>query len=268
MMRAPFEVHGTPPLPVVATAIHAGHDLRADVQDLMALDEATRRREEDPFTDVVARGFDAHVVVHRSRFEVDLNRSRDGAVYLRPDESWGLRVWSSELPADVVERSRELHDSFYRSMARLLDPLAAQGPFVVLDVHSYNHRRSGPGAAPAPPAGNPDVNVGTGSLDRRRFGPVVDRFIAALDGVECGAGPLDVRENVRFEGAHLARWVHERYPGTGCTLALELKKTFMDEWTDEVDHAHLGQLRDAIVAAVPSVLAGLDEVADRGVTTS
>ena len=42
----------------------------------------------------------------------------------------------------------------------------------------------------------------------------------------------------------------------------------MDEWTGEVDHAHLAQLRDAIVAAVPSALAGLDEVADRAVTTS
>ena len=267
-MRAPFEVHGTPPVPVVATAIHAGHDLRADVQDLIALDEATRRREEDPFTDVVARGVDAHVVAHRSRFEVDLNRSRNECVYLRPDASWGLQVWSGAPPADVVARSRELHDAFYRSMARLLDPLAAHGPFVVLDVHSYNHRRSGPAAAAAPRADNPDVNVGTGSLDRRRFGPVVDRFIAALDGAEGGAGPLDVRENVRFEGAHLARWVHERYPGTGCALALELKKTFMDEWADEVDHAHLAALRDAIVGTVPSMLAGLDEVADRGVTTS
>jgi N-formylglutamate deformylase len=268
MMRAPFEVHGAPPVPVVATAIHAGHDLRPEVRSVMALDEATRRREEDPFTEVVARGVDAHVVVHRSRFEVDLNRSRDEAVYLRPEDSWGLEVWAGALPLGVAERSREIHDAFYRSMARLLDPLAAHGPFVVLDVHSYNHRRSGPDAAPAPLAGNPDVNVGTGSLDRRRFGPVVDRFLAAVDGAEGGAGRLDVRENVRFEGAHLARWVHERYPGTGCVLALELKKTFMDEWTDEVDHAHLARLRGAIVAAIPSVLAGLDEVADRGVTTS
>lgn len=34
--------------PVIATAIHAGHDLRAEVAPLMLLDDATRRREEDP----------------------------------------------------------------------------------------------------------------------------------------------------------------------------------------------------------------------------
>ena len=262
IVRAPFEVRGVPAVPVVATAVHAGHDLRPEVRDLMALEEATRRREEDPFTDVVARGVDANVVVDRSRFEVDLNRSRDGAVYLGPAESWGLEVWSEPLPPAVVERSRVLHDRFYEALADLLDPLAEIGPFVVLDLHSYNHRRSGPDAAPAAASDNPEVNVGTGSLDRDRFAPVVDRFIAHL------GRDLDVRENVRFEGAHVAAWIHERYPGTGCTLAVELKKTFMDEWTDEVDHRRLHMLRDAIAATVPSLLVGLDEVADRGVTTS
>ena len=163
MMRAPFEVHGTPPVPVVATAIHAGHDLRSEVRSLLALDEATRRREEDPFTEVVARGVDAHVVVHRSRFEVDLNRSRDECVYLRPDDSWGLEVWSDEPPPTTSwSDRRECTTPSTRSMARLLDPLAARGPFVVLDVHSYNHRRVGPDAAPAPPADEPRRQRGHG----------------------------------------------------------------------------------------------------------
>ncbi|WP_244875288.1 N-formylglutamate amidohydrolase [Pseudoclavibacter albus] len=40
--------------PVVATAIHAGHELRTAVADAMKLDEEVRFREEDPFTDRIA----------------------------------------------------------------------------------------------------------------------------------------------------------------------------------------------------------------------
>jgi N-formylglutamate deformylase len=51
--------------------------------------------------------------------------------------------------------------------------------------------------------------------------------------------------------------VHERYDGTGCALALELKKEFMDEWTGVPDLDHLAQLTDALAATVPVVLGAL-----------
>ncbi len=63
-------------VPVVATAIHAGHDLRPAVASCTALDDATRLREEDPFTDHLTSVGGSTVVAHRSRFEVDLNRPR------------------------------------------------------------------------------------------------------------------------------------------------------------------------------------------------
>jgi N-formylglutamate deformylase len=242
------------PLPLVATAIHAGHDLRPEVARLMALDEPDRLREEDPFTDRVAVRAESHVVMRRSRFEVDLNRPRDEAVYLEPDDCWGLDVWSRTPPPEVVEASLDLYDRFYEQLAIRLDALAARGPFVVFDVHSYNHRREGPEAPAAPTADNPDVNVGTGSMDRRRWAPVVESFIGQLDGTEVGGRPLDVRENVRFRGGNLCRWVHERYPDTGCALALELKKTFMDEWSGHLDEVHLDQLAVAVTATAPAVV--------------
>ena len=64
-----------------------------------------------------------------------------------------------------------------------------------------------------------------------------------------------MRENVRFRGANLARWVHDRYPLTGCTLALEFKKTFMDEWTGELDEHHLAELTRALCRTLPAVTA-------------
>ncbi len=65
---------------------------------------------------------------------------------------------------------------------------------------------------PADEAENPQVNVGTGTMDRARWAPVVDRFIADLRAYDFPGGRLDVRENVKFRGGHFSRWVHETFP--------------------------------------------------------
>jgi N-formylglutamate amidohydrolase len=241
-------------LPIFATAIHAGHDLRDDLRGLMALADDERFREEDPFTDRLTDLGGGTAVVHRSRFEVDLNRPRDAAVYRRPEDAWGLDVWHGELPDAVVDASLAVYDAFYRAVAEELDALAVEERFVVLDLHSYNHRRDGEAAPPAPIEDNPELNVGTGSLDRSRWGQLVDRFIAEAARQEVAGHQLDVRENVRFKGGHFSSWVNERYAGTGCALAIECKKVFMDEWTGEVDEAHLHQLHAALAATVPALL--------------
>ena len=237
------------PQPVMTTAIHAGHDLRPELADLIALDEAARRREEDPFTDELAVGGN-RVVVHRSRFEVDLNRPADRAVYQRPDDAWGLQVWRRPLPPQEVERSLAIHGRFYAAMANCLDRLARQGPFAVLDIHSYNHRRDG---VAAPPVENPELNVGTDDMDRSRWSPVVDPFVDEMRARLVDGHHLDVRENVRFCGGHLAHWVHERYPDRGCVLALEFKKVFMDEQTGVTDADHLAVLRRTLAEVIPTL---------------
>ena len=154
-----------------------------------ALDDATRLREEDPFTDRLTSVGGSTVVVHRSRFEVDLNRPRDEAVYRTPEDAWGLELWRETPPAEEIERSRDLYDDFYVELGRRLDALADRGPFVVLDLHSYNHRRDGADAPPAPDATNPEVNVGTGALDRVRWSRVVDRFLETLAAQEVRRSP-------------------------------------------------------------------------------
>lgn len=235
---------------LIASAIHAGHDLRPEVADLMILDEADRLREEDPHTDRIAARAPAQIVVHRSRFEMDLNRVREKTVYRSPADCWDLDVWSSgSLPDDVVERSLEEYDSFFAALAERLDEVAARGPFVLYDIHSYNHRRDGADAEPAPAEENPEVNLGTGSVDHVTFGAVVGAFRQTM--LDEG---FDVRDNVKFLGQNLAWFVHGRYPGVGCVLAIEFKKTFMDEWTGEVDEDHLTRLGDAIEKSFGPVL--------------
>lgn len=239
--------------PIVAAAIHAGHELRGEVMQITALDDLARLREEDPFTDRWTAVAPTAVVVHRSRWEVDLNRPRDRSVYRHPEEAWGLEPWRSVPPPDVLERSRALHDAFYAELHSVCTDVAARhGRFVLLDLHTYNHRRAGPSAPPADPAGNPVVNVGTRSLDRAVWGPLIDRFLEDLR-----AQGLDARENVRFGGATIAAEIHRAFPGTGCCLAIDVKKVFMDEHTGAVDDDHVGRIGDALARSVPGLVASL-----------
>jgi N-formylglutamate deformylase len=243
---------------LVATAIHAGHDLRSVVAAHVAIDDDTRRREEDPFTDLLIRDIDGRLVVHRSRFEVDLNRPRAAAVYVDADDAWGMEVWKRPLPDGERECSRVIHDEFYAALGNCLDELTARGSVLVLDVHSYNHRRDGPTSPPAEIEGNPEINVGTGNLDRDRWGSVVDRFIADLSGERVVDHWLDVRENVRFKGGYLSRWVAERYPTAACTLAIECKKVFMDEWTGVPDLDHINELSRALTTVSRRLASSID----------
>ena len=237
--------------PVVATAIHEGHSLRDEVRDAMALGDADRLREEDPFTGQAIGGVPNHVIACRSRFEFDLNRGRSDAVYRTPEQSWGLRVWKEEPKDDFVDRSLAIHAAFYRMMEELLDDMASRNDrFVLLDVHSYNHRRDGPGTSPTPQKTAPDINIGTFSMPRKQWAPVLEHVMSAMAAHDFNGRHLDVRENVAFQGkGELARFVHERYPGRGCAIAIEFKKFFMDEWNGAPDDAEVRAMRGFISAA-------------------
>jgi N-formylglutamate amidohydrolase len=174
-------------------------------------------------------------------------------VYEGADDAWGLEVYRCELPKAADRVSREVYDAFYASAFDLLSAVATEhGRFVVLDLHSYNHRRDGATAPAAPAAANPEVNLGTGWLDRDRWAPVVDGFSAAMR----DAG-FDCRENVKFRGGHFAHWVADTFPDSGAVLAVEFKKTYMDEWTGCVDEAAVERIRLALEAATAAVVAEL-----------
>lgn len=255
----PYEFLGDWSGQLIATSIHAGHDLSAEIAELMILDEDDRFREEDPYTDAIASRAPARVVVNRSRFETDLNRIRSKAVYRTPDDCWGLDVWETgELPDDAVDIALKGYDEFFVELAKRLDVVAERGPFVLYDVHSYNHRRDGADAEPASEEENPEVNLGTGSVDHVTFGAVVGAFRQSM--LDQG---FDVRDNVKFLGQNLAWFIHDRYPGVGCVLAIEFKKTFMDEWTGEPDHERLEYLAEALEKTFGPVQEALDMIPQR-----
>jgi N-formylglutamate amidohydrolase len=222
----------------------------------MLVDEEVRRREEDPFTGEWAEIAPTRIVGTRSRFEVDLNRPRERAVYLTPQDAWGIEVWRSSPPAEMVARSLAEYDAFYTALHELYSGLARRhGHFVVYDLHTYNHLRKGPGQSPADPETNPQVNVGTATMTKRsRWARVIDRFIDDLRAFDFPGGALDVRENVRFRGGNCARWAHQTFPESACVLSIEVKKFFMNEWTDELDQELFDAVKRALVATTDGVL--------------
>lgn len=245
--------------PIVATAIHNGDRVREDLLKQCVLTASDRLREEDPFTLYWTAIAPTRVIGLHSRFEVDLNRPRDKAVYRTPEDAWGLQVWKNELPESSVEESLARYDAFYARLKEILDAKVAEhGSFVVFDLHTYNHRRQGPDGPHAEADRNPHVNIGTGTMNRLRWATLVDRFIADLRSFDFPGGVLDVRENVKFQGGNLSRWVHDNYPETGCTLSIEFKKFFMDEWTGQPDPMYVEAIGSSLHWTLQGVLESLE----------
>ena len=253
------------PGPIIAVANHHGHDLRPEVAAIMALDDAARLREEDPYTGEWAALLPTHLIAQHSRFEVDLNRPRENAVYLKSEDAWGLEVWKTPPPKHIIEETLANYDAYYAALNSLcLEKQQTYGTFAVLDLHSYNHRRDGPGGPDADPSANPEVNIGTGTMDRTRWGNLVDRFIDELSSYDFLGRRLDVRENVKFVGRQFPKWVHTQFPQSGCAIAIEFKKFFMDEWTGELDGREHQAIRNALTATLPGLEEELNKVREAG----
>lgn len=248
MPLAEFDID--PGSPLLAVTVHNGHELSQAFAGHMALDDATRLREEDPYTELLVARIPSRIVVGMSRFEADLNRPRGSAVYATPEDAWGLDLWRESLTQAEIEDALQKYDDFYAELGRILDATVDRhGGFVLYDVHSFNHRRGGPDADPEPQLENPDLNLGTGSL------PDIWRPVASAFLDEVRSHDLDARENVKFRGRQIAQWTHENYGPVACCLAIEFKKTFMDEWTGEMDEVAVDRLAAVLDSTVDPVIA-------------
>ncbi|AHM59778.1 N-formylglutamate amidohydrolase [Flammeovirgaceae bacterium 311] len=241
--------------PLVATAIHEGHLIRPVLNAYIGLSAKQRLREEDPHTGRLAALFPDHIIANYSRFETDLNRARNKAVYLKPEDAWGLHVWRESLPRDEVDESLKNYDLFYSAVEKYFaDIINRHGFLIIYDLHTYNHRRGGPQSKPADADKNPEINIGLGNMNVEQWRPVLNAFTSNFKRAFAAGEEPDIRENVKFEGGHFMHWVHDRFGSNACAISIEFKKTFMDEWTNEVDQAHLEQLGKALKSTEAEVV--------------
>jgi N-formylglutamate amidohydrolase len=251
--------------PVITTAVHAGHHIRREMKPWLEIGELDRLREEDPLTDYFLGVGDSMVRANRSRFEVDLNRPREKAISTEPEDQWGLKVWSRDLPDEQIEKSRRLHDEFYAMIQDHCEAMIERfDRILVLDVHSYNHRRDGAGTEAAPPEKNPDIDVGATTMDHDIYGELLTRFVDELRSVPVmGHQPL-VGVNVRWkDGGNFPEWLHDIYGAKACVMTLEYKKSFMDEWTGDASILALQHLREGLARAVAIARVCLRKTSER-----
>jgi hypothetical protein len=102
--------------PIVAAAIHNGHDTRPDVPTHLTITDEQQTREEDPCTAEWSQITKTQIVGLRSRFEVDFNRPREQAVYRTPADAWGLEIWDAEPDTHLIADSLREYDEFYAAV--------------------------------------------------------------------------------------------------------------------------------------------------------
>jgi hypothetical protein len=245
--------------PLVCTAIHNGNYISPQIRKNIGITDNLRLREEDPKTAFFTKISANRIIQHRSRFEYDLNRSRDKAFYLEPADAWGLRVRRQRPEEEVIRESLSAYDRFYRRTKSFFDEMTTTfGSFFVYDIHSYNHHRKGNDQPFDSPAENPEIILGTSIMPAEWF-PLVKRIQESLLGFDFFGRKLDVRINVKFPGGNFSRWIHSSYPGRVACIAIEFKKIFMDEWTGEFFPDKQEALRQALLRTKPVILNYLRE---------
>ncbi len=245
---------------IVAAAIHEGHQTRGELRGLFNLSDEERLREEDPFTAKWLNISDNKIIVHHSRFETDVNRPRDKAVYVKPEDAWGLQVWKNDLPEEIANASLAVYDNFYKQAKDYFDSLfELHKKIVVYDIHSYNHRREAENIV-ADANENPEINIGTKNMDNKIWQPLVQLMIDNFRNFNYNGRNLDVRENIKFKGGYFGQWLYEQYGKKICPVSIEFKKFFMNEWTGKPFDKDIQLINHLLMASKEPVLYALKKI--------
>jgi len=239
--------------PIICTAIHAGSQLSEICRDNLNISDEIKYREEDPFTDVLARSFPNNIIAKYSRFEFDINRKRESSFYLNPEDAWGLEVRKNDPDMNQINSSYEKYDDFYEQLFLYFQKIKKKfDKIFVFDIHSFNHRRKGQNAEPDDQLLNPDIVLGTSNIPEKWY-ELVDVLQNNFAGFKLNNEPLDVRKNIRFPGGWFPRWLHYTFPGSVCCLSIEFKKEYMDEWSGELFPEKLLNLKEILMSSFPII---------------
>jgi len=243
---------GNDNIPLLTTAIHNGHHFPLELVGFFGVDEKDRLREEDPYTSEFASLFPNYVVNYTSRFVVDLNRSLEKAVYLKPEDCWGLNPWLKPLPEEYLNKLYEDYDAWYSLLRYQIERMLKTHPFlIILDLHSYNYLRNGPETEPE--QNTPDIIIGRSNL-KSDYYPLIDSLREIMGNNTLQNRKLDCQLDVKFTGGNLSQWLNAHYPDKLICLAIEFKKIFMDERTGELYPTTFTQLKTLFKESIASWL--------------
>ncbi|UTW58755.1 flavohemoglobin expression-modulating QEGLA motif protein [Kordiimonas sp. SCSIO 12603] len=206
--------------PFLCLAVHHGNNMREEVSSHCALSPDERLFEEDPYTGDLIAGLQNRLTVHDSRYEYDLNRTPEHAIY---EEAWGEKVWHKPLSDQIKAKSLAKHEEFYQVLHILVDHLVQKyGGCVVYDIHSYNGSRKGGPQAPT-------FNIGTHSIDMRRYRRNIDFLERSLCEIDIPSENVRIGRDEVFEGrGYVAAYLRKHFKNVLC-IPLEIKKVFCKE---------------------------------------
>ena len=227
--------------PYVCGAVHDGHQFRQSLWDNCLHTEYERWYEEDPCTKQMVLDHPIVIAGCDSRFEYDLNRVPDTAIY---NDAWGKKLWKSSLNKEDREFSLKKHQNFYHVVAALLSKLESKYKKVlVFDMHSYNWKRWDREV--------PTWNLGTANIDTNRFGHFAMSWSAKLGQMQLPNGIKSTSLiNDTFQGnGYFLKYITQNFKNT-LVLATEIAKVYCDELTGiiypEVVHSVEKQLKELI----------------------
>lgn len=224
----------------VCGAVHDGHQFRKELWNNCLHTEYERWYEEDPCTKQMVQSHPIVIAGLDSRFEYDLNRAPDTAVF---DTAWGKQLWKAPLSSKMRHRSLQKHSNFYKVVHTLIHKLEELHPkVIVFDMHSYNWKRWDREV--------PVWNLGTINIDNSRFEGIVKSWAQKLGGIVL---PHEIKTTIgindTFQGnGHFLKYITQTFSNT-LVLATEISKIYCDE--------HTGIIFPEVVAAVEKQLKDL-----------
>ncbi len=222
----------------VCAAVHDGHQFRKELWEYCLHSEYDRWYEEDPATRQMVQSHPIVIAGCDSRFEYDLNRSPEIAVY---EDAWGKKLWKTPLPAEVKRRSLEKHHNFYKVVQALISKIESKhGAAIVYDMHSYNWRRWDREV--------PIINLGTKNIDHTKYDAFAQSWCTALSNIKLPhIEKTSAAINDTFQGnGYFLKYITSNFKNT-LVLATEFSKIYCDELNyvlyPEVVHAIETQLK-------------------------
>lgn len=236
-----------PSVPYIATAIHAGGKVREALLPLMKISPEDRFFEEDPATDAMIQSAASSVWGLDSRSEYDLNRPPTKALPLTPEQFWGTQVYLEQPSRRMNRESLAKYHQFYEFMGSWsTSTLSKFGVCLVYDVHAYNITRQVQKGVSSPPV----FNLGTASIDRRRWSTSVEDWLNRLEQIDIPGVQTTVAENRVFQGkGEFCRRLTQWDPRI-LVLPTEISKIYMDETKGAIDSNAVEALRKGLGRAM------------------
>ena len=209
-------------VPYVCGAVHDGHQFRKSLWDNCTHTQYERWYEEDPCTKAMVQSHPIVIAGCDSRFEYDLNRPPETAVY---KDAWGKELWKEPLLEKEKQISLNKHLNFYRVVKVLIEKLESKYPkILVFDMHSYNWKRWDREV--------PVWNLGTININNNRFGALVEQWRERLENMVL---PIDMQTTAKindtFQGnGYFLKYITRNFDNT-LVLATEISKVYCDEHT-------------------------------------